>query len=226
MQHLGNPSFVTRRGGKQQLVLLDRDGPRYTIHGDLFDTISVESAVTGTAVLNLHLKASGHVLRVPEMLYAELWVEPPGTVPARICLGRFRIDYWNASFDESASEITIHGRGPLGLIVDEARHIVFAGELEQLVASLCAGSAPTDIDGVGTHPINVYINMDSTYAALRLLGVSLGFVIKEDAQLFRIKIVGQGHERQRLESGPMFEINDRNTLASTYTKGSPLRKRT
>jgi hypothetical protein len=227
LQHLGDPSFVTKSGGKQQLVLLDRDGPRYTIHGDLFDTISIESAITGSAVLNLHLQTSGHVLRVPEMLYAEPWYEPLlGVAPARICLGRFRIDYWSASFDASASEITIHGRGPLGLIVDQPRHIVFAGELEHLLANLCEGSAPTDIDGVGTHPINAYINMESTYATLRLLGVSLGFVIKEDVQLFRIKVIGQGRERQRLEVAPMFEFNDHNTLASAYTKGAPIKKRT
>ena len=160
------------------------------------------------------------------MLYAEPWTEPPGEPPARICLGRFRIDYWHASSDESASEITIHGRGPLGRIIDEPRQVVFAGELEQLVASLCAGPAPIDVDGIGTHPISVYVNMDSTYAALRLLGVSLGFVIKEDDQLLRIKVVGQSHESRRLESRPMLEINDRNTIASTYTKGVPLRKRT
>jgi hypothetical protein len=224
--HLGDPSFLTKGGGRQNVVLWDGSGPRYTIHGDLFDQISVESAITGTAALTLHLKASSHALRVPEMLYAEPWVESPGEPPASYCLGRFRIDYWDANHDGSSSEITIHGRGPLGQAVDEPRQVTFAGELEQLVAGLCSSSAPTDIDGIGTRPINVYITMDSTYAALRLLGVTLGFVIREDPQLFRIKIAGQGHELERLKSRPMLELNDSNTLASRYTKGSPLRKRT
>ena len=227
MQHLGDPAFATRSGAKQKLVLFDQQGPRYTVHGDLFDgKVSAESATTGTAVLHIQLKASGQVLRIPEMLFAELWVEPPGSPPARICLGRFRIDYWQATHDASTSGIAIHGRGPLGLVIDEPRHVVFAGELEQLVAALCTISAPTDIEGLESHPINVYVNMDSTYAALRLLGVSLGFVVKEDHKLFRIKIAGERHERQRVMSKPMFEINDSNTLASTYTKGSPLKKRT
>jgi len=70
------------------------------------------------------------------------------------------------------------------------------------------------------------MNMESTYAALRLLGLSLGFVIKEEPNRFRIKIAGLRHERQRLMSKPIVELNDSNTFASTYTKGSPLKKRT
>ena len=218
---------MTKGGGKQQLVLLDHQGPQYTIHSDLIeDEVVAESAITGSAVLNVQLKASGHALRIPEMLYAELWAEPLGQPPARICVGRFRIDYWQAKFDETTSGITIHGRGPLGLVIDQPRQIVFAGEVEQLVAGLCTVSAPTDVEGLKSHPINVYVNMDSTYAALRLLGISLGFVIKEDAKRFRIKIAGLRHERQRMASRPMLEINDSNTFASTYTKGSPLKKRT
>jgi hypothetical protein len=111
LQHLGNPAFVTKGGGKQQLVLFDHVGPRYTVHGDLIENnVRAESATTGTAVLNIQLKASGHRLRIPEMDFAELWVEPPGEPPARICLGRFRIDYWQADFDQSTSGRPRHRR--------------------------------------------------------------------------------------------------------------------
>ena len=226
MQHVGDASFVTPSGAKQQLILSDQDGPRFTVHGNLIGPITIERAVTGTGMLNAHLKANDDSLRVPEMLFVEAWVERPGPTPARFCLGRFRIDYWDASSDGVMSEITIHARGPLGLLVDQPRQLVFAGELEQLVSGICATSAPTEVVGLGSHPIAVYINMESTYAALRLLAVSLGFVVNEDAANFRINVTELSHERERIEARPMLEINDGNTLARKYVKGSPIKKRT
>ena len=225
MLHLGDSTFVTKSGGRQEVVLWDYSGPRYTIHGDLINNIQVESATTGTRTLILSLDASSHVLRIPEMAFAEVWVEPPGALPARLCLGRFAIDYWDASGDEHQSAITIHGRGPLGSAVDSPQNAMFVGELKDLLVALCFKFGQTELDGLGPKLIKVYINMNSAYAALRLLGVSLGFVIKEDDQGFRIRINAVEHELQRVMAKPRLDFNDSNMLATRFTKGSPVKAR-
>lgn len=226
MRHLGDPSYVTKSGGTQQIVLFDQAGPRVTIHGDLIGPISVEKAATGTAMLSVELSGAGDVLRIPEMVFAEVWGEDPGPPAARYCLGKFRIDYWKASHDAGKSQLTVHARGPLGLLIDQPLQLAFSGELEELVARICNTSAPTEIVGLGSRPVSAYINCDSAYAALRLIGVSVGFVIHDDSSGFRIKVTEQNHNRRLVESKPRFEINDSNTLGGTYTKGSPLKKRT
>jgi hypothetical protein len=225
LRHLGDPSSLSKIGGRSRLVLFDGQGPRFTVHPNLFEKISLERAVTGTAMLSVVLKGPGDTLRIPEMLYAEEWEGSEGSAPP-LFGGRFRIDYWKADFDGTASELIIQARGPLGLLVDQAQQGVFSGELAEFVASTCSRSAPTEIVGLGTHPINVFVNMESTYAALRLLAVSLGFVIHEDSDAFSIQVSDLDHERQRIESKPLVELNESNMLGGSYTKGAPLKKRT
>ncbi len=225
MRHLGDPAFTFSDGGRSQLILFDEAGPRYTIHTDLLvGKLHLVSATTGTAMLTASLTAPGDTLLIPAMEFAEVWSEDRGG--HRFRLSRLRVDHMHARRSGGNSELTIHGRGPLGPLIDQRCQAVFAGDLQVFVAEKCRTAARTEVLGLAARPVTIYANMDSTYAALRLLAVSLGFVVKEDLKTDTIQVRALDVERDRLARKPIVHLDDTNSRAESYTKGTPLKKRT
>jgi hypothetical protein len=123
-----------------------------------------------------------------------------------------------------AVTLEVDGRGPLGPLIDSEWRDDFEGDLSDVLTKAC-GSQAIRIEGLRGRDIQLYADARSKYGALRMLAVSLGFVLHETPESGAI--VFRSLEQAVLDHldllrGPMPTFGDDDITSAEWELGSPI----
>lgn len=221
---LGDPAWRLPDGTGCELHFLLNGVTVAVVHGDLVKNTKVSKASLGTTVAVIHLKGrkgSGFG-RLPDNAQIALWVHHPEVEKARLAV--VQIDYWKHDFDADTESVEIHGRGALAAMIDTRWQVLFQGDLEELVARACSAT-PASIEGLARRQVSAYVDSPSVYSALRLMGVSLGFVIHENFEEWGVICSSVEKAMEQMKARPVTTIGPDQILTGTYKRGAPVRRR-
>jgi hypothetical protein len=222
---IGNPAHRYSSGGAIEFHFVDADGVVAVVHSDLIAKPQLTQAITGTAVVSAQMDGpSGCGLAaLPDHGELIVWsIDPDG---GRDCMGLFHIDYLLAESDDSSEHAFVEGRGPLAPMIDTSLHCELTGDLGSIIRDSCGPMCSVDISRLSSRRIILYANTPSVYASLRLMAVSLGFVVHEEPDKKMVRISSTEILRRDLTAEPIPIITDADITSARRERGSRVRRR-
>lgn len=226
MIDIGDPHFRDKNGYKTEVEIRTGGQAVAIVHGNFIEKWGLIRKDTGTGVLELRMRAprGSSIKTLPSSGHLVLRTE---TAPGKLVrLGIFQIDYWNADFDESTESVDYQGRGLLAPLIDKRWSELYHGDLTDLLRDTCRAAASVNVRGIAQNTIDLHVNSPSAYAALRLLSISLGFIIRErsdDEDV--IEVVGVAQAKREYFMKPPAIVTESHVEKGTMRRGEKIKRR-
>ena len=223
---LGSPEWRHVNGIAWEIRYMLNGTEIAIVHGDLISKCSVQRGVIGADTFEITLAGndSSGLGLLPQQGHIDVWVHvPEGAAP--ISMGFGEIDYFDSKFEKGEHVIELQARGAIAQLIDKPWKQSFRGFLADLLRHAADGSVKMDVRGLSEQRIEAYIHAPSAYGALRLLGISFGFLIEEDRDGSGIPCRSIATAKEDERSSPPTLITSEDIISGNVTRGRPIRRR-
>lgn len=222
MDTFGDATRVNPDGSSSELRFIVEDDIRAIVYNNHIANLTVSQNGAGVNLLEVHLTAPRGMglLRLPTDATVEVWFHRVGESSHRVAV--VSIDYFNSEYKAEEAYLEIHGRSPCARLIDAPVNVEFHGSLHELLRKV-AGSETMISSSVPESRVSAYVAAPSAYGALRLVATSIGLVVSDNIENFRIR--SKKEAIYELKKKPKATITEKETIQSTMRKGSPIRKR-
>jgi hypothetical protein len=222
---IGDPAHRYPSGGATEFHFIASNEIAAIVHSDVIGKRNLTRAITGTAVISAEMEGPSGcgLVALPDHGELIIWsIRPDGN---RDCMGLFHIDYLLADSNDNGEHAFVEGRGPLAPVIDTPLHCEVGGDLGSIIKESCERMCPVDTSRLSPRSIVLYSNVPSAYASLRLMGISLGFIVYEESDKKMIHISSTEILRHDLASQPIPVIREPDIISVRRERGSRIRRR-
>jgi hypothetical protein len=224
MKIIGSPQDRTPAGARCELRVIVDDVCVLLITGEAVIDMQTHENPLGIPFFECELRCEGEVgylETIHEGTHIELWAELPQIPLHRFFVGR--VDFVKYSQQLSRETMRLEGRGLPSRMFDESHKQSFSGNLSVLLSELCAAHGVEAQCDLSETQLNMFIDADSAYGVLRLIGASLNFIVSHlpDGKL---RFVSPSEALKEKLSKKPFIITEDDIKSFGRTEGRPVKR--
>ena len=219
----GEAKATDNLGSIWELRVLDGPTLALTFLNSVFETCEIEEsgAKIPYAEGALSLGGSFHFPILTQGSTIEIWLGDDSNPPHRAFLGI--LEYVDTSAEQGGpTKIVFQARGLAAALVDAA----FKGETGPTVASVVTQLAEAaGLRASTKYPevaLSAWVNGQSSYGVLRLLGANLGAVVRTPDDL--VEFLSNEAYLARTQGSPAFRLNTEDVQSSRTVQGQPVKR--
>lgn len=182
MKTIGDPDWRSKSGHHGELRVVVDGSCCLLVTGQALDVFSLKTDVRGVPFLSCDLvneeKTASFFPFIRRGSLLEFWVASPDA-PLSL-LATLRVDFVRYVRKAGSERLHVEGRSPAAALFDTACTGAFMGTLSDLIRSICPSQYLAPTLSLSDASLDAWINADSAYGALRLIGASLDLVVSAE----------------------------------------------